>query len=277
MRGRGLSGAMATRWAATLAFTLGAAGCLASNVRKPAEEATKGAVTGIKEAAQTQKLSPITEEAVEGFLTGFSKVAKDPQQRKAFEQGMQAMFQALGNAMGPALEKARPEMRAATREAMLGMIDAMTARQPEMAAFMQQMSQTMGRGLMAGMATEMQVQFGPDGKGPMARTLGATAQNTSAALAGGMMNTASGVTDPCQGQDPSTCRQGIVERYSRAVGAGIAQGIDDQTSDFWTLALAFGVGILFTVLVGAALRYLLARRRTERPILVQQQPTGAPA
>ncbi|HEX2572386.1 MAG TPA: hypothetical protein VH877_22765 [Polyangia bacterium] len=233
-------------------------------------------MTGIKEAAQSQKLSPITEEAVEGFLTGFSKVAKDPQQRKAFEQGMQAMFQALGNAMGPALEKARPEMRAATREAMLGMIDAMTARQPEMAAFMQQMSQTMGRGLMAGMATEMQAQLGPDGKGPMARTLGATAQNASSALAGGLMNTAGGV-DPCKGQDPSTCHQGIVERYSRAMGAGIAQGIDDETSDFWTLALAFGVGILFTILVGAALRYLLARRRPERPILVQQQPTSAPA
>jgi hypothetical protein len=274
MRGLGKSGAMATRWAVALAFAVSTAGCL--GVRKPAEEATKGAVTGIKEAAQTEKLSPITEEAVEGLITGLSKVTQDPQRRKEFERGMQAMFQSLGNAMGPALEKARPEMRAATREVMLGVIDAMTARQPQMAAFMQELSQNMGRGLLAGMSTEMQAQLGPDGKGPLAQTLGSTAQHTSAALAGGMMNTA-GVSDICQGQDPSTCRQNIVERYSRAIGAGVAQGIDEQTSDFWTLALAFGIGVLATVLIGAALRYLLTRRRPERPILVQQQPTGAPA
>lgn len=273
MRGPGQIGAVATRWTAVLAaLAFSVAGCFGANIRKPAEEATKGAVTGIKEAAQTEKLSPITEDAVEGLITGIANVTRDTQKRKQLEQGMQGLFLAFGNALGPALEKAQPQVRAATREAMLGMIDAMTARQPEMAAFMQQLSQNMGRGLMAGMATEMQTQLGPDGKGPMARTLGVTAQNTSAALTGGI-----GVTDVCEGQDPSACRQAIVERYSRAIGAGIAQGIDDQTSDFWTLALAFGVGVLFTVLLGAALRYLLARRRPERPILVQQQPTGAPA
>jgi hypothetical protein len=277
MRGSWQSGAMATRLAAGLALALCAAGCL-GNIRKPAEEATKGAVTGIKEAAQTEKLSSITEDAVQGFLTAFSKMAKDPKQRKEFEQGMQAMFQALGNAMGPALEKARPEMRAATREAMLGMIDAMTARQPQMAAFMHQLSQSMGQGLMAGMAAEMQVQFGPDGKGPMARSLGATAQNASAALAGSMMNTAGDRMDLCAGQDPSVCRQQAVERYSRAMGAGLASGVGEQISGFWTMALAFGIGVLATILLGAALRYLLTRRRAERPILVQQQPVSpAPA
>jgi hypothetical protein len=102
---------------------------------------------------------------------------------------------------------------------------------------------------------ELERALGPDGRGPLAESLSATAANVSGSAVQGAQGQLEGLFPGCEGQDRSACLQVQVRSLARAAGAGFMEGI--AASSAWSaavrwssIALAFIAGIALTLIVG---------------------------
>jgi hypothetical protein len=114
----------------------------------------------------------------------------------------------------------------------------------------------------AAFAEELRRELGPDGRGPLATTLGATAAQVS----GGAVQGARGELDAffpgCEGQDRRVCLEAGVRSLGKAAAVGFVEGMVESAS--WGLvALAFLVGVA-AVLAAQGTARLLRRRPAER-------------
>jgi hypothetical protein len=101
----------------------------------------------------------------------------------------------------------------------------------------------------AAFSAEIQRALGPDGRGPLATSLGATAENVSGSVMRGAQGELGPLFPQCAGEDRRVCLEAEVRSLGRAASAGFMEGI--ASSMAWpTLALAFAVGVAFSVLLG---------------------------
>jgi hypothetical protein len=114
----------------------------------------------------------------------------------------------------------------------------------------------------AAFAEELRRELGPDGRGPLATTLGATAAQVS----GSAVQGARGELDaffPCEGQDRRACLETGVRSLGKAAAAGFVAGVVESAS--WVLlALAFLVGVAAVLAAQATARFLRRRPHERR-------------
>jgi len=114
----------------------------------------------------------------------------------------------------------------------------------------------------AAFAEELQRALGPDGRGPLAASLGATAAQVSGSVVQGARGELDGLFPGCEGPDRAACLQAGVRSLGREAAAGFVEGVV-QSASWVLLALAFLVGVA-AVLAAQATARLLRRRPHER-------------
>ena len=117
------------------------------------------------------------------------------------------------------------------------------------------------------LSLELERELGPDGRGPLASSLGATASHVSGSA---MHGARSELGDPfagCQGEDRRACLEAEVRSLGRAASAGFVEGLAGSLA--WpALGLAFVLGAALVVVAqaawGLARRHALPHRREVR-------------
>ena len=110
----------------------------------------------------------------------------------------------------------------------------------------------------AAFAEELRRDLGPDGRGPLAASLGATAAQISGAAVQGARGELPDLFPGCEGQDRRACLETGVRSLGKAAAMGFVEGIA-QTAAWPVLGLAFLVGVA-AVLVVQGFGRLLRRR-----------------
>jgi hypothetical protein len=114
----------------------------------------------------------------------------------------------------------------------------------------------------AAFAAELQRDLGPDGRGPLAASLGATAAQISGSAVQGARGELPDLFPGCEGQDRRACLETGVRSLGKAAATGFMEGIA-ETAAWPLLGLAFLLGIVAILVaqgVGRLLRRPAARR-----------------
>jgi hypothetical protein len=114
----------------------------------------------------------------------------------------------------------------------------------------------------AAFAEELQRALGPDGRGPLAASLGATAAQVSGSVVQGARGELDGLFPGCEGPDRAACLQAGVRSLGREAAAGFVEGVI-RSASWFLVALVFLVGVA-AVLAAQATARLLRRRPHER-------------
>jgi hypothetical protein len=110
----------------------------------------------------------------------------------------------------------------------------------------------------AAMTLELQRALGPDGHGPLADSLSATAEQVSGAAARGARTELGGLFPGCP-QGDRACIEAGIQSFGRAAASGFVEGL--LGSARWlALVLAFLVGLLVAAAVRGAARLVRSRR-----------------
>src|SRR6185436_18213048 len=80
-------------------------------------------------------------------------------------------------------------------------------------------------GLALGLSRQLQLELGPDGSGPLGKSLAGLAQEMSGAAANGVVTEFSPVAGDCGGPDRKACVDRRVYDVSRLAAVGVADGI----------------------------------------------------
>jgi hypothetical protein len=110
----------------------------------------------------------------------------------------------------------------------------------------------------AAFAEALRRDLGPDGRGPLAASLGATAAQISGAAVQGARGELPALFPGCEGQDRRACLELGVRSLGKAAAMGFVEGIA-QSGAWAVLGLAFLLGVA-VVLVAQGLGRLLRRR-----------------
>jgi hypothetical protein len=111
-------------------------------------------------------------------------------------------------------------------------------------------------------ADELRLALGPDGSGPLATSLGATAAQVSSSVVRGARGELDSLFPGCEGPDRRACVEMGVRSLGKAAAAGFVEGVVESAS--WAVvALAFLVGVAAVLAAQASVR-LLRRRPPER-------------
>jgi hypothetical protein len=102
-------------------------------------------------------------------------------------------------------------------------------------------------------------ELGPSGEGPLSTSLSAMTERLTGAMARGALGDLAPLFPECSGVDASKCLDRAVERMSRATSAGVAAGVRESLG-VWPLVLAFGGGVLSTLVLAWARGIHRARR-----------------
>lgn len=114
----------------------------------------------------------------------------------------------------------------------------------------------------AAFSEELRRELGPDGRGPLATSLGATAAEVSGSAVQGVREGLDGLFPGCESGDRRACLETGVRSLGKAAAAGFVEGIVESGS--WALvALAFLVGVAAVLLAQVTARLL--RRRPPEP------------
>jgi hypothetical protein len=120
------------------------------------------------------------------------------------------------------------------------------------------MASMVSEGFTLGLSRELQAQLGPDGEGPLAKSLAGLTGQLSGAAATAVTQSLTTDLGDCAGADRARCADKRVQEMSRSAAVGFAHGIVD-TINVVLLAAAFACGIV------AALLFFFAVRLTRRP------------
>lgn len=114
----------------------------------------------------------------------------------------------------------------------------------------------------AAFSEELRRELGPDGRGPLATSLGATAAEVSGSAVQGVREGLDGLFPGCESGDRRACLETGVRSLGKAAAAGFVEGIVESGS--WAVvALAFLVGVAAVLLAQVTAR-LLRRRPAEQ-------------
>jgi hypothetical protein len=108
---------------------------------------------------------------------------------------------------------------------------------------------------------QLLAEIGPSGQGPLSTSLAAMTERLTESMARGARGDLAPLFPECSGVDASQCLDRAVERMSRASSAGIAAGVRESLGA-WPLVLAFGGGVLSTVVLAWGWGVYRARRPT---------------
>ncbi|MBS2030758.1 MAG: hypothetical protein JST54_22830 [Deltaproteobacteria bacterium] len=126
----------------------------------------------------------------------------------------------------------------------------------------EQLGDQFGNAFAASLGRQLILVLGPEGNGPLARSVAATTEHATEGAARGIDEAASHFADRCQGKDRQTCMDQLVGSASRTAGAGFMEGA--MAALRWPLLLgAFLLGVLVALLF--AVLMLGLRRRWEAP------------
>jgi hypothetical protein len=115
----------------------------------------------------------------------------------------------------------------------------------------------------AAFTEELQRALGPDGRGPLARSMDATAARVSGSAAAGLRGELDDLFPGCAGEDRPACVEAGVRSLGRAAAAGFVEGV--VASAAWPLAaLAVLAGAVLTLVVQGAFGLLRRHRHPER-------------
>jgi hypothetical protein len=129
-------------------------------------------------------------------------------------------------------------------------------------SLVERMSRDSAAAFGAAFAEELRSALGPDGRGPLATSLGATAAQVSGSAVQGVRGELDGLFPGCEGPDRPACLQAGVRSLGREAAAGFVEGVVQSAS--WVLAaLAFVMGVA-AVLAAQATARLVRRRPPER-------------
>jgi hypothetical protein len=117
-------------------------------------------------------------------------------------------------------------------------------------------------GLALGLSRQLQLELGPDGSGPLGKSLAGLAAEVSGAAATGVVSELSPVDGECRGPDRKGCVDRRVYDVSRIAALGVADGIA-HSFRIPVLVLTFIGGFLVALLATAAFRRGTAPRRHE--------------
>ncbi len=114
----------------------------------------------------------------------------------------------------------------------------------------------------AAFSDELEHALGPDGRGPLAMSLGATAAQVSGSAVQGVRGELDALLPRCEGEDRRACVEAGVRSLGRAAAAGFVEGIVGSAA--WAVgAFAFLVGVVAVLVVQGAVG-LVRRRHPER-------------
>lgn len=219
-------------WAGLAAGLLLASGC-AHAAQEAGKQAAQGAIAGAGEKADhpkgQQQLEKATEGVSQGALRGTLQQLEDPDQR----QQLRALIADVAGT--------------AARQATAGALA--QANTPAQRAAAAQLAREAAQGAAQAFVAVLSQQLGPDGDGPLARTIAASGERIAGASARGVSAEVSGLFPACQdaqGADRASCIQSQIEAFSRAASAGAVQGMGRSLVP---LAIAFVAGLLIAVLV----------------------------
>ncbi len=125
-----------------LGAVLPLAGC-GSAARKPAKEATAGAVEGLKDTSKDRKLSSVTRDATEGVLQALAEIFEDPGKRDRLRN----VIALLAEDAGHAATRYGPDAEAAARGASRAVVEGLLDRREEMSQFLRGLASGMGEAL----------------------------------------------------------------------------------------------------------------------------------
>jgi hypothetical protein len=118
------------------------------------------------------------------------------------------------------------------------------------------------------LSLELERGLGPDGRGPLAASLGATASHVSGSAVQGVRSELGDLFAGCGGEDRRACLEAEVRSLGRAASAGFVEGLAGSLA--WpVLGLAFVLGAALVVVAqaawGLARRHAPPRRREVHP------------
>jgi hypothetical protein len=111
-------------------------------------------------------------------------------------------------------------------------------------------------------SVQLERALGPNGRGPLAASLGETAAQVSGSAVRGARDELGDFFPGCDVADRRACLEAEVRSLGRAAATGFVEGI--ARSAAWPLlALAFAVGVVATLVVGGVRRLLREHRHLE--------------
>jgi hypothetical protein len=125
------------------------------------------------------------------------------------------------------------------------------------------MARDSAAGFSAGFTEELRLAFGPDGRGPLAESLSATAGEAARSAVRGVGGELGDLFPGCRGEDRQACAEAAVRSLGRAAAAGFVDGIVGSAA--WPMAA--GLGFLLGVAAILALQgtaRILRRRPAQR-------------
>jgi hypothetical protein len=114
----------------------------------------------------------------------------------------------------------------------------------------------------AAFSAEVERQLGSDGRGPLSRSIGATARQVSSSVVSGIDAELSSMFPGCTGADRSACLQATARDLGAAASEGFVEGLL-RAAAWRVLVLAFVLGILAALAAQAT--WALLRWAWRRP------------
>jgi hypothetical protein len=115
----------------------------------------------------------------------------------------------------------------------------------------------------AAFSEELLRALGPDGRGPLGASLGATAAQISGSAVQGARGELDGLFPGCEGADRRACLEAGVRSLGRAAATGFVEGIA-ASSGWVALGLAFLIGVAAVLLAQGGARLLRGRHPERR-------------
>jgi hypothetical protein len=113
-------------------------------------------------------------------------------------------------------------------------------------------------GFTLGMSKQLQSELGPNGDGPLAKTLAAVTEQMSGAAANGIAQGLTPALGDCGGADRNECTDRRVQQLGRSAAVGFAQGLG-STMKIPFLVAGFFVGILVAFAIFGFVRLVRPR------------------
>lgn len=127
-------------------------------------------------------------------------------------------------------------------------------------SYVERMGRDSGSGFAAALSAELSRQLGADGSGPLATSLGFTAQHVSGSVVRGAEGELAALFPECTGDQRRACLEAEVRQLGRAASAGFMEGV--FASSAWpAMAIAFFGGVGFAIGAGLVLSLLRRGRR----------------
>jgi hypothetical protein len=255
---------------AVLLTVLALSGC-AGTAETAGEGAGRGAVKEAVKESRGGQIRGVSDEAADGVMDAFVQRADDPDKRFAKAIGEVIVDTGRTVSTGVDLEGEDDRLGANLEEgarriaggAAQGVLDksettARAAREIGEAA-----GQAFAGAFIRGFSGVIKDELGPEGKGPLARSIAATAERTTAASVRG--GRAAGL-EPLSEEQLAWIEE-VAHRVSHGAAAGATVGVKRQFE--WTAyVLPFLGGVLTMLIVGAAFRVMVLahwRRHGEVP------------